>query len=354
MIELAPAKVAKVAARPTIEQLARAAGVSIATVDRVLNRRARVRAKTAKRVHEAAVAIGYPTTNLIGQRVREELPEYHLGFLLLDTGSTFYAEFENALRLAVSEAADFRGVFLLEHASPTEPGHIAEKIMDLAARAMAVAVVAPEHPAVSAAAAAVAAQGVPIFSLLSDFAPGTRAAYVGVHNGKVGRTAAWLIANCAKRPGKVALFVGSHRFHGHETREMGFRAFFREEAPDFTLLETLVNFEDPQFTEHAVTDLARSHSDFVGCYVAGGGMEGAVSAMCKLPAERRPVMVCNELTAFSRVALADRAISMVINTPLGAISREVVRLMTQTPGAKRDGRVADAFLPFEIYLPESV
>ena len=55
-------------ARPTIEQLARAAGVSVATVDRVLNRRARVRAKTAKRVHEAAIAIGYPTTNLIGQR----------------------------------------------------------------------------------------------------------------------------------------------------------------------------------------------------------------------------------------------------------------------------------------------
>ena len=150
-----------------------------------------------------------------------------------------------------------------------------------------------------------------------------------------------MIANCAKRPGKVALFVGSHRFHGHEAREMGFRAYFREEAPAFTLLETLVNFEDPQFTEDALLDLARERSDFVGCYVAGGGMEGAVSAMRKLPAERRPVMVCNELTALSRVALAERAITMVINTPLGAISREVVRMMAQALGAKSDGRVAD-------------
>jgi LacI family transcriptional regulator len=346
--------VAKVPARSTIEQLAQVAGVSVATVDRVLNRRARVRAKTAIRVHEAAIAIGYPTTNLIGQRVREELPEYRLGFLLLDTGSTFYAALGNALHLAVSQAADFRGVFLLEHASPTEPDRIAEKIMDLAAQAMAVAVVAPEHPLVSAAAAAVAAQGVPIFAVLSDFAAGTRKAYVGVHNGKAGRAAAWLIANCAARKGKVALFVGSHRFHGHEAREMGFRAFFREEAPAFTLLETLVNFEDPQFTEEALLNIARDDQDFIGCYVAGGGMEGAVSAMRKLPVERRPVMVCHELTSFSRVALADGAITMIINTPLDAISREVVRMMAQALGARGDSRVADEFLPFEIYLPESI
>jgi LacI family transcriptional regulator len=342
------------ATRPTIEHLARAAGVSVATVDRVLNSRAPVRAKTAKQIHEAAIAIGYPTTNLIGQRIREELPEYRLGFLLLDTGSTFYAEFANELRLAVSGAPEFRGVFLLDRADPREPDRIATKLLELASHAMAVAVIAPEHPAISAAAASLSTRGIPIFSLLSDFAPGTREAYVGVNNGKVGRSAAWMIAACAKRPGKVGLFVGSHRFHGHEAREMGFRAYFREEARDFTLLETLVNFEEAQFTEDAVLDLARKHSDFVGCYVAGGGMEGAVTAMRKLPAELRPVMICNELTPLSRAALAEKTITMVINTPLRAISREVVRMMAQTLGAKSKGRVTDGFLPFEVFLPESI
>jgi LacI family transcriptional regulator len=345
---------AKMAARPTIEQLARAAGVSVATVDRVLNNRAPVRAKTAKQVHEAAIAIGFPTTNLIGQRIREELPEYRLGFLLLNTGSTFYAEFANELRLAVSGASDFRGIFVLDHADPKEPDRIAAKIVELGSRALAVAVVAPEHPAVSAAAASLSARGIPVFSLLSDFAPGTREAYVGVHNGKVGRSAAWMIATCAKRPGKVALFVGSHRFHGHEAREMGFRAYFREEAQDFTLLETVVNFEESQFTEEAVLDLARKHPDFAGCYVAGGGMEGAVAAMRKLPQDLRPVMICNELTPVSRAALAEKAITMVINTPLRAISRRIVRMMAQTLGAKSERRVTDGFLPFEIYLPESI
>jgi LacI family transcriptional regulator len=341
-------------ARPTIEKLAEIAGVSVATVDRVLNRRAKVRTKTAKRVYEAAVAIGYPATSLIGQRVREELPEYRLGFLLLDTDSTFYATFERELHRAVMEASDFRGLFVLDHASPSEPDQIAARLADLASRAGAVAVVAPEHPAVNAAAAAVAARGIPVFSLLSDFAAGTREAYVGVHNGKVGRTAAWMIANAAKRPGKVALFVGSHRFQGHEAREMGFRAFFREEAPDFSLLETLVNFEDSQFTEEAILELACKHADFAGCYVAGGGMEGAIAAARKLSDKQPPVMICNELTPVSRAALADRTIVMVINTPLAAVSHEVVRMMAKSLGAKVDQRISDRFLPFEIHLPESI
>ncbi|TGR91078.1 LacI family transcriptional regulator, partial [Mesorhizobium sp. M2E.F.Ca.ET.209.01.1.1] len=87
------------------------------------------------------------------------------------------------------------------------------------------------------------ARGQPVFWLLSDFAAGIREGNVGLDNRKGGRSAAWMIAKAARKPGKVALFVGSHRFHGHELREIGFRSFFRERAPDFTVMETLVNLE---------------------------------------------------------------------------------------------------------------
>jgi LacI family transcriptional regulator len=340
--------------RPTIEQVAKVAGVSVATVDRVLNARAHVRPKTAKRVHEAAVKIGYHASGLIGRRLVEELPEYRLGFLLLDTGHAFYVNFARYLAEAVAEASGFRGVFALETASPRDPEAIADKLTALADRCMAVAIVATEHPAVNAAVTRCVERGVPVFALLSDVAAGTRQAYVGVHNGKVGRTAAWMIANSARRPGKVALFVGSHRFHGHEAREMGFRAFFREEAPAFSVLDTLVNFEEPQFTQDALLELVDTHDDLVGCYVAGGGMEGAVTAIRSLAMERRPVLICNELTPLSGSALADKSITMVIDTPIRSISREVVRLMAERLTAKGGARTADCYLPFGIYLPESI
>ncbi|TGQ76419.1 LacI family transcriptional regulator, partial [Mesorhizobium sp. M2D.F.Ca.ET.206.01.1.1] len=100
------------------------------------------------------------------------------------------------------------------------------------AKCKAVALVGPDHPALTVIVEEMKARGLPVFSLLSDFAAGIREGYVGLDNRKVGRTAAWMISKAAKRPGKVALFVGSHRFHGHELREIGFRSFFREQAPD--------------------------------------------------------------------------------------------------------------------------
>ncbi|NKF34006.1 LacI family transcriptional regulator, partial [Pseudomonas sp. BGM005] len=54
--------------RPTISDLARASGVSVATVDRVLNGRHRVREETARRVYDAAQSIGYHAVGLIRQR----------------------------------------------------------------------------------------------------------------------------------------------------------------------------------------------------------------------------------------------------------------------------------------------
>ena len=68
--------------RPTIADLARAADVSVATVDRVLNARHRVRETTAERVLGAAEAIGYHATPLIKSRLRPKRPERTFAFLL--------------------------------------------------------------------------------------------------------------------------------------------------------------------------------------------------------------------------------------------------------------------------------
>lgn len=61
--------------RPTITDLAKAAGVSVATVDRVLNGRHKVREETARRVYDAAKSIGYHAVSLLRQRVFEDLPQ---------------------------------------------------------------------------------------------------------------------------------------------------------------------------------------------------------------------------------------------------------------------------------------
>ena len=340
--------------RPTVSDLARTSGVSVATVDRVLNSRLPVREETARRVYEAANAIGYHAAGLIKQRLRQDLPEYKLGFLLQRPEQHFYQEFAREIQAATAQATGFRAVPVIDYRVDLSPEEIIVRLNELAAKTRAVALVSPDHPMLTAAVEALKARGIPVFSMLSDFAPGVREGYVGLNNSKVGRTAAWMIAKCAKKPGKVAVFVGSHRFHGHELREIGLRSYFREHAPDFSVLETLVNFDTQELTHDAMLDLLDKHPDLVGCYVAGGGMEGAIAAISKAMPAGAPVMICNEMTPVSRAALAGNIVTMVIATPLARLCRDLVELMGH---AIRDGAATmpgQTFLPFDIYLPENI
>lgn len=342
------------ARRPTIADLARESGVSVATVDRVLNARHPVREETTRRVYDAATAIGYHAAGLIRQRLRQDLPQYRLGFILQQPSQPFYQSFAKEIEGAIAGTQHFRGIAQIEYLESQTPTEISKRLRDVAIRSRAVAMVSVDHPTINATVAELKENGIPVFSLLSDFATGVRAGYIGLNNRKAGRTAAWIIAKTAKKPGKVAVFVGSHRFLGQEMREIGFRSYFRELAPEFELIDTLVNLEARNIAHEATLDLLHRHPDLVGFYVAGGGMEGAISALREENMADRLVTVCNELTPDSRAALAENIMTMVIGTPLERLCRELVDQMAvaiekavgETPG--------QIFLPFDIFTSENI
>lgn len=342
------------ARRPTISDLARQAGVSVATVDRVLNGRHPVREETARRVYDAASAIGYHAAGLIKQRLQQSLPLYRLGFLLQRRNQAFYQSFAREIANAAAGAQQFRVVPTVEFLESQTPGEVSAHLRDLGSRTRAVAVVAVDHPTITEAVVALKEQGVPVFSVLSDFAAGVRESYVGVDNRKAGRTAAWAIARMARKPGKVAILVGSHRFHGHEMREIGLRSYFREAAPDFEVLNTLVSLEEPSLAHEATLDLIHQHPDLAGLYVAGGGMEGVISALREENMAGRLVAICNELTAESRAALADNVMAMAIATPLAPLCRELIAIMARAIEKGSAGVQGQTFLPFDIFVPENI
>lgn len=342
------------ARRPTIADLAREAGVSVATVDRVLNARENVREETARRVCEAAGRIGYHATRLIEQRLQVELPEYRLGFVLQKERQAFYQTFAAEAEHAVKVAPAIRGRAVIEFSATQSPAEVSELMRRVGKRVDALAATAVNHQHVTAAVTELKAAGVPTFALLSDFGQGERASYVGVNNLKVGRIAAWMLATAIHAPGKIAVFVGGHRWHGHDLRETGFRSFFREFHPRFTVLDTLVNLETRQLTYEATLDLLERHPDLSGIYLAGGGMEGAIAALREVRAPGEVALVVNELTPESRAALSDRYVIMAIVTPLAALCRDLVGLMVEAAEGSSLRGPGQHFLEPQIFLPESL
>ena len=217
--------------RATIADLSREAGVSAATVDRVLNGRLKVREETARKVHEAARRIGYHGANAIHSRILADRPEMHFGIILQKGGHAFYqafaAEIEDQLRGHTRHR--LRGT--LRFAESTRPRELAQILASMAGKVQAVAATGLDHHEVTRAVADLRSRGIPTFSLLSDYAQGLRESYVGLNNLKVGRAVGWLMSRIARRPGKIATFIGGHRYHGHELRETGVRSSFREMPP---------------------------------------------------------------------------------------------------------------------------
>ena len=340
--------------RPTIKDVAQEAGVGVATVDRVLNGRLPVREQTASRVFEAAKALGYHATGLIAKRVEASLPRYRLGILLQKHDRSFYQivgeTFSQVCRSFYGANVNCEIDFVTE----STPAAIGEKLKTLAFRNQAIAMVAPDHPGMTSEVEALQQRGIPVFSLLSDFAPGLRAGYVGLNNSQVGRTAAWMIARAARGPGKVACFIGSHRFHGHELREIGLRSYFREEAPDFEVLETMVNLDTPEVTQEATINLVRRHKDLVGIYVSGGGMEGALAALREENMAGKLGLVINEQTLPGRQALADNIATAMIAVPVQQFAQETVRLMVEAIDHGPTGVPSQTFLPIGLFIAESI
>jgi LacI family transcriptional regulator len=344
--------------RPTIADLAAKAGVSVATVDRVLNRRHPVREATARRVLEAAESLGYHATPLLRSRVEEQQKPCRMGFLLQRESSPFYRQLARDLEAASQSLGGREDRPLIEFVAQLDAASIVLRMQSLSRRVDALGVVSVDHPRVTEEIERLHQGGIPTFTLLSDLSASSRAGYVGLDARKAGRTAAWAITRLARKPGAVAIFVGSHRYLDHDTREISLRSYLRELAPGFRLLEPLVDLEQPEVAYDAALTLLRRHPDLVGVYSAGGGTDGIIEALVEAGRSGDVVLVCNELTPSIRSALIDRVVDLVIATPTAVLAERAVGAMLDAvaapSGAASTSGAAQIVLPFEIFGPENI
>ncbi len=339
--------------RPTIADLAKAAGVSVATVDRVLNRRLPVRGDTAQRVVAAAETIGYHATGLLKRRLTE-IPVRRFGFLLQKRHDAFYQAFSASLAGATKAAREIEGKPIVEFSEELVPATIADRLKVLAAKCDAVAVVSVDHPIVNGVVEELGVKGVPVFTLLSDISSPQRAGYLAVDSRKAGRTAAWVISRLAQRAGKVGILVGSHRYLSQEIAETSFRSYMREFVPELQLLEPVINLDDDRLAFEAVSDLVARNPDLVGIYASGGGQEGFVRALREEKTTQKLIAVCNELTPTTREALIDGTIDMALGTPAEPIAKQVVQHMMVATDVIAGDLPAQVLFPAHIHISENI
>jgi LacI family transcriptional regulator len=311
--------------RSTLQDVAREAGVGLATVDRVLNRRPGVHSRTVERVMAAVRHLNY-RPDPAAARLAQKHP-HRIGWLLPSGSNSFVT----LLRQRIDENRHWMEDHRL-HGTVTlvdvfEPAMLAQALRAAGEQVDTVVVMALDHPQVREAIDDLVAAGRTVITLVSDVPSSRRHHYVGIDNIAAGRTAASLLGRfLGSRRGEVAVVAGSLALRDHAERCMGFGQVMAAEFRDQILLPTLEGKDDSARTEGVVRQLLSDHPDLVGIYSAGAGNRGIAAALRAAGRAHDTVFIAHELTPAARACLLDGTMDAVINQDAGHELRSALRL----------------------------
>lgn len=333
--------------RVRIEDVAREAQVSPATVDRVLNGRAGVRPVTCERVWSAVARLNGAKIPANSQPLEDRKLE--LDFIMArGSGPSIEENLKQATENTASNAT-----IRWHEVERFNPEALAGKIRQVyQAGTDGIAVQTLEHPVVHAAVNEATTTGAKIVALLSDLTSSLRRSYVGIDNRAAGRTAGYLIGRLTcGRKGKVAVIAGSDLYRSHEEREMGFRRLCREEFANLEILDLVIGHDKPEDNFQSMSDLLSANSDLIGIYNVGSGNRGIVRAVKECGRADGIVFIAHHLTSASRQYLLDGAVDAVLNQDMPRLVEKVVSVFSDNENTRSRG---SEFLPFEIIVRENV
>lgn len=331
-----------------IKEIARQAGISTASVDRVINNRAHVSPQAKARVARAI--------SELGRQEHQMSTQGHQMFFdfVIEAPSRFSCEVKAAAEVVVDQlgTAICRLRFATQEImSVPEVVYILNRIMKRGSHG--VCLKARDVPAIRAAVDRVVAAGIPVVTLVTDIQNTARTAYVGLDNESAGRTAAYLIEHAMGLcKGTVLTTRSNNKFRGEEERETAFIAAIKIRNPQLRIVSTSsgggVHFETTKELARLVPQL----DDLKVVYSMGGGN---ITILDMLDHERLvpQIFVAHDLDQENRVLINEGRINFILHHDLRADMQRVfgVFLRQQNRGVFDIGKLVS---PVQVITPENV
>ncbi|MFQ6552433.1 LacI family DNA-binding transcriptional regulator [Aestuariibius insulae] len=319
--------------KPTVHDIAKEAGVSLATVDRVLNARSGVRDQTVTRVKAAVHKLGYVRDTHAANLARQR--QYRFVFALPGSDDPFVKALSNALSEA-TEAQQADRITARHVVIPTGDAHGIAGVLDRLdpETVDGLAVMAPETPQLRDAIARLKAKGIAVVAFVSDLPNSDRDHFVGINSLKAGRTAGTLMGRfLSDAKADILVVTPSMLARDSIERRLGFDAVLSEGFPTLSVLPTIETHDDPARIRTVVTAAIAAHPKLAGIYSMGTTGDPLIEAIRASGRAKDLVMIAHDLTPLTRTGLIEGHIDAVIAQNVGHLVRSALRVLR----AKCDG-----------------
>lgn len=339
--------------RPTAKDLAEAAGVSLATVDRVLNERPNVSKKAVRSVHEAIERIGFIRNPAAVSLARNK--SYRFRFILPKSGDLYLRELLRRVEdLRTALKADLTDIDYAQ--IQTEDAHgVAKYLAGIGEDQVdGVALMAPESPQVRDALARLLERGIKVVKFLSGQEKLTAADFVGVDNFAAGATAGKLIGTFASgMPGKVMVVADTMQSLDSIQRRHGFDTIINEQFHFLKSLPSVETHADERRANQVIARVLENNSGVTAVYVLSSEARVPLMAIAANTDLEKLAVVVHERTPFSEEALRDNRIDAVIAQDPGHAVRSAIRIMRARADA-REPLAEQERIRIEILLKENL
>ena len=313
--------------RPTTKDLAEAAGVSLATVDRVLNDRPNVSAKSQKKVLEAIEKTGFVRNTAAGNLARNKTYQFH--FILPTEGDQYLlellAQIQHAKGLTTPEMIQVK----TDRIPMDDPHSIANYLGSISADQVdGVAIMAPESPQVRDALTRMDERGIKVVQFLSGQENTGHFDFVGVDNYAAGATAGRLIGRfLPDTTGRVMVISETMRSLDSIQRRLGFDSILNARFPNLHPLPSLETYGNDQRAEKIIARQLENETDIVGLYVLSSEARVPLEMVARARDLRTLMIVVHERTPFSEEFLQGEQIDAIIAQNPGHAVRSALNIM---------------------------
>ena len=288
--------------------VAKTAGVSRGTVDRVINGKPNVKPETRQRVLNAIEQLRY-TPNVNGRALALCNREFSIGVICPGPEVPFFVDVLTGVRDAEEKLRDFNLSIQTVFTHGMCEERIAEEIRSCNAQALMLA--AEDVPPVRDAVREMTARSIPVVTFNSDIHDCGRLSFVGQDLYKSGRIAGGLMLKLLRKEhAKVLVITGSQRFQAHKARTDGFSDVISGMGRNVEIVDILETNDERGRTYDVLKRVLSSHPDIEGIYIASGHIEGAVQAIREM--RRKYSVIVNDLSPAIENALRDNLFDFTI------------------------------------------